>query len=99
MKKTLLLATLALGLGGCAAMQESKDLDNAIADAEKEIAAAKKTNFTWRDTEKFLDDAKKARDAGDTAGAMKLAKKATSEAKLAQKQAQDNASPKPHYPN
>jgi hypothetical protein len=99
MKKTLLTAALTLALGGCAAMQQAKEVDDLIAEAEKEIAAAKKTNFTWRDTEKFLGEAKKARDAGDMEGATKSAKKALGEAKLAQKQAQDNAAPKVHYPN
>ena len=106
MKKTILLtACLALTLGGCADMDtkpaaaaSTPALDEAIASAEKEIAVAKKGSM-WRDTEKFLDEAKKARDAGKSDDAMKLAKKALKQAQLAQKQAQAGADAKPYYPN
>jgi hypothetical protein len=101
MKKTLLLpACLALIVGGCAEMDTkpaeaakpaaaplSPDLQAAVAAAEKEIAAAKKVNNAWRDTEKFLDEGKKAGAAGKTDEAMKLIKKAQKQAELAQKQA------------
>ena len=98
MKKTIVFsAILAMTLSACAGMQASKDLDDTIAQAEKEIAAAKKANYLWRDTEKFLADAKKLKTDGDVEAATKLAKKALSEAKLAQKQAQDQAKTKPHY--
>ena len=98
MKKTIVFsAILALSLSACAAMQASKELDDTIAQAEKEIAAAKQAKYLWRDTEKFLADAKKLKEDGDVEGANKLAKKALSEAKLAQKQSQDQAKAKPHY--
>jgi hypothetical protein len=97
MKKTIMAASLALTLGACASMQSSEELDKTIAQAEKEVAAAKKANALWRDTEKFLDAAKKAKADGDIDGATKQAKKALSEAQLAQKQAQDQAKAKPHY--
>jgi hypothetical protein len=103
MKKTLLLpACLALIVGGCAEMETkpapaagakpaaaplSPELTAAIADAEKEIAAAKKANNLWRDTEKFLDEAKKAGAEGKADEAMKKAKLAKKQAELAQKQA------------
>lgn len=97
MKKIIVLAGLALTLSACAGMQSTQELDNTIAQAEKEIAAAKKANALWRDTEKFLDAAKKAKADGDIDGATKQAKKALSEAQLAQKQAKDEAKAKPHY--
>ncbi len=104
MNKTLLLsACLALIVTGCAEFESkpepapaakpaaaapSPELAAVIADAEKEIAAAKKANVNlWRDTEKFLDEAKAASKEGKADEAMKLAKKAAKEASLAQKQA------------
>jgi len=110
MKKTILLtACLALTLGGCAEMDTkpsaaakpaavvSPELDKIIADAEKEIAAAKKMGI-WRDTEKALEEAKKAKAEGKADDAMKNAKKALKEAQLAQKQAMAEADAKPHFP-
>ena len=109
MYKTILLtASLALVLGGCAEMDtksapaapaaaSNPALDETIASAEKEIAAAKKGNI-WRDTEKFLEDAKQAKAEGKQEEAMKLAKKALKQAQLAQKQAQTETGV-PHYPN
>ena len=97
MKKIIVIAGLALTLGACASMQNTAELDSTIAQAEKEIAAAKKAKALWRDTEKFLDAAKKAKADGDIDGATKQAKKALSEPQLAQKQAKDQARVKPHY--
>ncbi len=104
MNKTILLtACLALTLGGCAEMDTkptaaaSSPLDETIASAEKEIAAAKKGSM-WRDTEKFLTEAKEAKAAGKNDEAMKLAKKALKEAQLAQKQTQAEAGAKAYYP-
>lgn len=109
MYKTIMLtASLALALGGCAEMEtkpepakaaaaSSSPLDEAITSAEKEIAAAKKVGI-WRDTEKFLEDAKKAKAEGKEDEAMKLAKKALKQAQLAQKQAQTETG-KPYFPN
>lgn len=108
MKKSIwLVAGLSLILGGCAEMDTKSDapkaavmdpaLDKAIADAEKEIAAAKKVGI-WRDTEKHLKAAKEAKAAGKGEEAMKMAKKALKEAQLAQKQAAAEANAKPHYP-
>jgi hypothetical protein len=107
MKKTFwLTAALALTLAACAeapsapsgsAAASSPELDAAIASAEKEIAAAKKTGL-WRDTEKHLKAAKEAKAAGKTDEAMKFAKKAAKEAVLAQKQAAAEANPKVVFP-
>jgi hypothetical protein len=106
MKKIILLtACLVLTLGGCAEMDTIpaaaapiSALDEAIASAEKEIAAAKKAGL-WLHTEKFLEDAKAAKAEGKTDDALKLAKKAIKQAQLAQKQAQADANAKPYYPN
>ena len=113
MKKTILLtACLALTLGGCAEMETkpaapakpaaaataSPELDKTIADSEQAIAAAKKGGL-WRDTEKFLDDAKKAKAEGKADDAMKLAKKALKEAQLAlQQSTAEAANGKPYFP-
>ena len=101
MKKTILLATLALTLGACAATEEkSPAADEMIAAAEQEISAAKKAGADmWVNTENLLADAKEQQKAGDNAAANKSAKKALHEAKLALKQTQDNAKAGPHYPS
>ncbi len=104
MKKSLwLVAGLALVLGACAEMDTkpaasaNPELDTLIASAEKEIAAAKKVGI-WNNTEKFLEDAKKAKADGKIDDAMKNAKKALKEAQLAQKQAAAQTNVKPHFP-
>ncbi|MDH5633818.1 MAG: SoxXA-binding protein [Gammaproteobacteria bacterium] len=94
MKKSLILAAAMLALGGCAT---SPDPSTVIAEAENEIKVAKKMNYLWRDTEKHLEGAKKAQADGDNEKANKLAKKALSEAKLAQQQAKDNAGAGPNF--
>lgn len=96
MKRTVLLAAVALTFVGCAAIQEARELDETIATAQKEIAAADKMGALWRDTEDKLKDAQKLKD-DEPDKAMKLAKQALAEAKLAQKQALDNAKAKPDY--
>jgi len=108
MKKTLLLtACLAFILGGCAEMDSktesakpasSPELTAAFAEAEKEIAAAKKAGHLWNNTEKFVKEAKEAQAAGKGDEAMKKIKKAIKEAKLAQTQAKNEANAKPHFP-
>ena len=52
----------------------------------------------WRDTEKFLEDAKEAKAEGKNDEAMKLAKKALKQAQLAQQQAASQIDAKPVYP-
>jgi hypothetical protein len=101
MKKTILLATLALTLGACAATEEKGPAaDEMIAAAEQEIATAKKAGAElWVNTESLLADAKEQQKAGDNAAAGKSAKKALHEAKLALKQTQDNAKAGPRYPS
>jgi hypothetical protein len=111
MKRSILLGTcLALSLGGCAEMQSTPApakapmaaasnpmLDETIANAEKEIAAAKKADGLWLHTEKFLADAKTLKSEGKADEALKMAKKALKEAQLGIKQAQAEAGAKPHY--
>lgn len=100
MNKTILMAALAISLGGCASAQESARLSETVVAAEQEVAAAKKANASlWMNTEKLLKEAKGDQDLafGDKAAAMKKASAALTEAKLAQKQAQENAKAKPSY--
>jgi len=108
MKKLIwLVAGLSLVLGACAEMDTKSGGSSAassdpafnavVADAEKEIAAAKKVGI-WKDTEKYLKDAKEAKAAGKDAEAMKKAKKALKQAQMAQKQAASQANAKPHFP-
>lgn len=98
MKKIIISSALALaisGLVGCATSGPS--FKEVVANAEKEMKVAKKMNYLWRDTGKFLKKAKKAKANGDSNKAMKLAKKALSQAKMAQMQAKAEANPKVSY--
>lgn len=102
MNKTILMAALAISLGGCAAAQESARLSAAMAAADQEIAAAKKANVQlWSETTEMMGEAKKDEELafGDKQSALKKANAALTEAKLARKQAQDNAKAKPFYPD
>ncbi|MEW6329915.1 MAG: hypothetical protein AB1560_00505 [Pseudomonadota bacterium] len=108
MKQTLVLGAITLVLAGCAGGIDQSEYNKLVAEAENEIKLAGKTGFQWNNTEKFLTESKEAMEAAKAAGdsatrdkefdqAMKLAKKALSEAKLAQQQAKDNANPKIHF--
>ncbi len=57
----------------------------ALAEAAQKIADS--VNGEWRDTGKFIKNAKKAAEAGDYAKAIRLAKKAESEGNLGYQQA------------
>ena len=91
-----LLATALLSLwlvNGCAdtaskpaASSASPEAAAAIAAANDAIAAAKKNDWIWRDTEKFAKQAQEAADKGDDATALKLANKAKFQAEAAVKQ-------------
>lgn len=94
MKKSLIIAALTVAIGACAT---GPDPAPVIAEAEKEMKAAKSMNYLWRDTGKILKQAKAAAKDGDNEKANKLAKKALSQAKLAQQQAKDNKNAKPVY--
>ena len=108
MKQSLILCAITLALAGCASTINKEEYDKLVADAENEIKLADKTGFLWLNTEKFLKDSKEAMSAAMAASdsttreseynkAMKLAKKALQEAKLAQQQARDNANPAVHF--
>jgi hypothetical protein len=108
MKQTLVLGAIALVLASCAGGIDQSEYNQLVAEAENEIKLAGKTGFQWTNTEKFLTESKEAMAAANAASdsatrdkefdkAMKLAKKALSEAKLAQQQAKDNANPKIHF--
>jgi len=93
---TLIAAVLALSLPAYA--MAAATLDETITAAEKEIAAAKKLNNIWLNTEKSFNEAKQLKTEGKNDEAMKLAKRALKEAQLAQKQAKDQPNPKPDFP-
>ena len=104
MKQTLILCAITLALVGCAGGIDQNEYNQLVAQAENEIKLANQTGFLWNNTEKFLTESKEAMAAATAASdkatrekeydkAMKLAKKALSEAKLAQQQAKDNANP------
>lgn len=104
MKHTLILCAITLAFVGCASTINTEEYNQLAAQAENEIKLANKTGFLWSNTEKFLKESKEAMDAATAASdsatreseynkAMKLAKKALTEAKLAQQQARDNANP------
>lgn len=106
MKKALIVSLLAGGfaLAGCASQQAAapqaageKEFNEIVAKAEQEIKLAAQTGFLWTNTEKFLEDAKKAKAEGDMDKAMKLAKKALAEAQDAQKQAKSQANVKADF--
>ncbi len=99
MKKTLLTAVsvAVFTLGGCAGTG-GPSYNELLAQAKAEMAKAKKMNYLWRDTGKLVKKAKAARADGDNPKAKKLLKKAIQQAKLAQKQAKEQANAKPVYP-
>jgi len=95
------VAALAIGLAtGCQSsgnMNKSNASDQAvqkiISDAKAELKIAKKGDYAWRDTGKFIKKAEKALAAGDTKKATSLATKALEQSKLAKSQSieQDKA--------
>lgn len=104
MKHTLILCAITLAIAGCASTINKEEYNKLVEQTENEIKLASKSGFLWTNTEKFLKESREAMDAANAAGdsatreseynkAMKLAKKALSEAKLAQQQAKDNANP------
>ena len=87
-----LLSTMILSLallGGCSS-QATKDTSKAspeataaITNASDAIKEANANDWIWRDTEKFLKQAKEAAASGDNAKAIKLADKARFQAETA----------------
>ena len=104
MKRLLLVAFAAsiFAVGGCASSgSSSKASDDAwnkqVAAAEAGMKDLKKRDALWRDTGKYLDNAKKAYEAGDKAKADKLLKKVNGEIKMAGMQADAEKNAKPNY--
>lgn len=104
MKQTLIMCAITIALVGCSSSINRAEYNQLAEQAENEIKLANKTGFAWTNTEKFLEESKAAMNAALAASdnatrdseynkAMKLAKKALQEAKLAQQQAKDNANP------
>ncbi|CAA6808324.1 MAG: Unknown protein [uncultured Thiotrichaceae bacterium] len=86
-----LLASLLVAFSVSAA-HAADDLATVLAEAKAENKKAAEVGFEWRDTGKFI---KKAEEEKDAEKAMKLAKKALNQAKMAQVQAEaaKNAGP------
>ena len=97
MKKVIAVSLLAFAITGCAGIRADREYHDLVSKAEAELKLAQQSGFLWTNTEKFLQDAKDAKQAGDVAKATSLAKKALDEAKLAQEQAKMNASPKANF--
>lgn len=96
MKRVQRWAALALAfsllVGSAALMAGEMKADlamasDAIAKAEAARKKAASVNGEWRDTGKFIKNAKKAAEAGDYAKAVRLANKAESEGNLGYQQA------------
>lgn len=94
MKKLATIAA-ALLIAGCAStgeMAEEKmggamDFDSLAKEAAAAIKKASSAGGEWRDSEKFLKQAKSAAKAGDMDKAMKLVNKAKSQGEMAYSQA------------
>jgi len=102
MKKTALLAVLALTAGGCATHfgHRSPSAADTIAAAEQAVANAHKDHVDlWIYTESYIKQAKQLNSEGKTAEAKKLASKALNEVHLAEQQAQGDAGAGPSYLN
>ncbi|MBD3670478.1 MAG: SoxXA-binding protein [Gammaproteobacteria bacterium] len=98
MKKIAILAASSLiALSACASGPSKEEVTPVIESAKAENAAAKKMGFMWRDAGKMIKKAEAALKEGDTAQAMKLAKKAEFQGKMAQIQAKEQANAGPAF--
>ena len=92
MKKTLLIASLALLTSACASNQTvqipatPENAASAIAAAEAASSKAAAVGYQWRDTGKLIASAKKASVAKDAAKAIALAQQALRQSENALKQ-------------
>ncbi len=87
-KPLIALAAAALFTVGCATKPaapavSADEAAAAIAAAEKSAAAANAVGYEWRDTDKLIEEAKKAAADKDYAAAAKLANKADKQGQLA----------------
>lgn len=100
MRFSLLWPALAvLVIPACATDGQVQEYAELAATAKQEIELADKAGFLWLHTEKFMEQAETAKNAGDLDKAVKLVKTAIQEAQLAQKQARDQANPKMSFPH
>lgn len=104
MKRLIAVVAIAVALSACATgrptptTSASDEFSRLAADVEREIRAAERTGFLWRDTEQILRDARLAQAEGRYEDAKQLANRAMRQARLAQQQARDNANAAPVYP-
>ncbi len=90
-KQLTTAAALSLLLAGSALAASQADFDKAYAAAEAARQAAAQMKNEWRDTGKLLKKAQEAAKAGDFDKAVKLAKAAEFQGKMAVQQAKANA--------
>jgi len=102
MKKIAILAVLLMASTACSTMDEGmsmggsdEDVSALIKQATAENKKAAKAGGLWRDANKMIKKAKSAVERGDSAKALKLAKKALAQGKMGQMQAdaEKNAGP------
>ncbi len=91
MKKTLTAAAIALMLAGSSFAASQADFDKAYAAAEAARQEAAKMKNEWRDTAKMLKKAKGLAKAGKLDAAIKMAKAAEFQGKMAVAQAKAQA--------
>lgn len=102
MRKTFLTLASALTLAACSSgggtSAEADEVRQAIAAAEEEKNKAAEMGFEWRDTGKFIKEAREELEAGNYDKAMELAREAEFQGEQAQEQArsQADAGPEPH---
>ncbi len=99
MKKPIIVAALAVTLGGCASAGKGpSSYDLLYSQAQDEIRVAMQMGFLWSDTENLLHQSKQAQARGDKKRAKALAEQALKQAQLAQQQAREQANPEVVYP-
>ncbi len=100
MKRTVLLAVLALSAGGCAThtAKSGPSVADTIAAAQQAVDSAHQAHVDlWLKTAAYVKEAKQLQAAGKSEEAMKLAQKALDEVHMAEQQAQADASAGPSY--
>lgn len=99
MKKPIIVAALAVTLGGCASAGKGpSSYDLLYSQVQDEIRVAMQMGFLWSDTENLLLQSKQAQARGDKKRAKALAEQALKQAQLAQQQAREQANPEVVYP-
>ncbi len=80
-------------LSACSSMDSTHSASAAdvIAEAKQVTAQARAANYEWRDTGKLIKQAEKKLQAGDEAGALKLASQALEQSRIALRQAKIEA--------